>query len=445
MIRIYDPRLRRLRSFTPLRDGKPRVYVCGPTVYGEIHIGNARPLIVFDLLFRLLRKVYGAEKVTYVRNITDIDDKINARAQALSISIGDLTERTIKDFHRDVTALDCLPPTHEPRATDFLAPMIAMIQSLIAKGFAYAAEGHVLFDVGAYAAYGSLSNRDPEDLLAGARVEVAPCKRAPLDFVLWKPSTDDLPGWESPWGRGRPGWHIECSVMAKTLLGVPFDIHGGGIDLLFPHHENESAQSCADGSCPRLANFWMHNGLITVSGAKMAKSQGNFETVRSLLQKAKGSTIRLTMFETLYRQPMEWTHEKVMRNARILSKWQSRARAGTDGEINPDLLRALASDLNTPLAIKALHALGNRARTDRKAQADLHATLLFMGLDQPPLPASASEVALDQETIERLIAQRQEARERKDFASADLLRNQLAKAGVILEDGKGTTNFRKGS
>ncbi len=336
-ISLYNTRTRSKERFVPLDPANVRMYVCGPTVYDRAHIGNARPVVVFDVLFRLLRHVYGADHVTYVRNITDVDDKINARAVAEKRPIREITEETAGWYHADMAALGALEPTHEPRATEFIAPMVAMIETLIAKGHAYEAQGHVLFAVASYPDYGRFANRSLDEMRAGARVEVAPYKRNPLDFVLWKPSTSAEPGWPSPWGHGRPGWHLECSAMSHELLGPSFDIHGGGIDLVFPHHENEIAQSACAHPEGTFARFWLHNGFLNVEGEKMSKSLGNFFTVRDLLDKGiPGEVIRFVLLSTHYRQPMDFSEAKVHEARRTLKKWRDVAGlAGTSGRNPP--------------------------------------------------------------------------------------------------------------
>ncbi|MGF6859880.1 cysteinyl-tRNA synthetase [Rhodobacteraceae bacterium MBR-64] len=378
-IRLHNTRTRRKDAFVPIDPENLRMYVCGPTVYDRAHLGNARPVVVFDVLYRLLRHTYGADHVTYVRNFTDVDDKINARAREMQAAgdtrpmnaiIRALTDETIGWYHADMDALGALRPTHEPRATEYIGQMVAMIAGLIESGHAYAAEGHVLFDVRAYPEYGRLSGRSVDDMIAGARVEVAPYKRDPMDFVLWKPSTPEEPGWESPWGRGRPGWHIECSAMAKELLGTAFDIHGGGIDLQFPHHENEIAQSCCADPGAGFAQVWMHNEMVQVEGKKMSKSLGNFFTVRDLLdQGIPGEVIRFVLLSTHYRKPMDWTEERVREAGETLRKWHDLIwdeavlsdAAPAQGKLSNTppaaLVEALADDLNTPLAIKVLHDL----------------------------------------------------------------------------------------
>ncbi|WP_272001618.1 cysteine--tRNA ligase [Roseovarius sp. ZX-A-9] len=357
-IKLHNTKTRRKEVFTPLDKTNVRMYVCGPTVYDRAHLGNARPVVVFDVLYRLLRHVYGADHVTYVRNFTDVDDKINARAAQSGRAIGEITEETIQWFLEDMGALGALQPNAMPRATQFIPQMVAMIEDLIAKGHAYEAEGHVLFAVESYSKYGALSGRTVDDMIAGARVEVAPYKRNPMDFVLWKPSTPDLPGWDSPWGRGRPGWHIECSAMAYELLGESFDIHGGGNDLMFPHHENEIAQSCCAHPEGGFAQVWMHNEMLQVEGKKMSKSLGNFFTVRDLLdQGVPGEVIRFVFLSTHYRKPMDWTAEKAEQAKRELLKWRKLSEMVAPSEPDPSLLQNLAEDLNTPAALTNLRGM----------------------------------------------------------------------------------------
>jgi cysteinyl-tRNA synthetase len=444
-LKFYDTLTRDKRAFVPLDPKNVRMYVCGPTVYDFAHIGNARPVIVFDVLFRLLRHVYGEKHVTYVRNITDVDDKINARAAERGIPIRELTEETYKNFKDDVAALGCLPPTFEPRATEYIsnpsAPtdMVRLIEKLIANGHAYAAEGHVLFDVPSMPDYGKLANRSLDEMLAGARVEVAPYKRDPQDFVLWKPSPPDLPGWDSPWGRGRPGWHIECSAMSAALLGETFDIHGGGIDLVFPHHENEIAQSRCAFHKPVMANFWMHNGFLQVEGEKMSKSLGNFVTMRELLADWPGDVVRLAMLGTHYRQPINWTLEKLNEAEKTLAAWFDAAADEAEPRPDPAVIEALADDLNTPKAIAEIHAIRNRA--GHKALAG---TIAFLGLRSDVFEdwrsARAPALAISDDEIASRIALRLEARKAKNFAESDRIRDELAALGVVLKDSKeGTT------
>ncbi len=426
-IQIYNSAVRQKVAFKPLDPSDVRVYVCGPTIYDRAHIGNARPVVVFDVLFRLLRHTYGEDHVNYVRNITDIDDKIMHRAKERGAPIEVVTEETVGWYREDMAALGALPPTHEPRATEFVAQMVAMIETLIAKGHAYEAEGHVLFEVSTYGAYGALSGRSTDDMIAGARVEIAPFKRDPMDFVLWKPSTDDQPGWDSPWGRGRPGWHIECSAMSSELLGNDFDIHGGGSDLQFPHHENEIAQSRCAHTDAGFARHWMHNGMINVDGRKMSKSLGNFLTVEDLRGQAPGEVLRLALISTHYRGVLDWTEQKVSEASETLRKWG----ALVDGvepsaEAPATVLDALSDDLNTPLAIAEMHKL---ARAGEAAQ--LASAMALLNLAAP------EAVAADDNGIEALLIERTDARAAKDFARADEIRKGLEAAGVVVMDKPG--------
>ena len=439
-IRLTNTRTRRKEVFTPLDPSNVRLYLCGPTVYDRAHLGNARPVLVFDVLVRLLHHAYGADHVTYVRNFTDVDDKINAEAQrrkaagspgSLEDLIAERTAETIGWYHADMDALGALRPDHEPRATAYIGEMIAMIEDLIARGHAYAAEGHVLFDVRSFPEYGRLSGRSVDDMIAGARVEVAPFKRDPMDFVLWKPSTDDLPGWDSPWGRGRPGWHIECSAMSAALLGDSFDIHGGGIDLQFPHHENEVAQSRCAHPQADFARVWLHNEMLQVEGRKMSKSLGNFFTVRDLLDRGvPGEVIRFVMLSTHYRKPMDWTEAKAQEAEAVLRRWRGLA-AGCDPAASPApaLTLALADDLNTAGAIAVLHDLAGRG--DMPA---LLASARMMGLLLPDMGAWAEAGEDAAALIETLLAARSEARKARDFARADAIRDGFAAAGVEVKD-----------
>jgi cysteinyl-tRNA synthetase len=365
-ISLYNTRTRLKERLEPIDPANVRMYVCGPTVYDRAHIGNARPVVVFDVLYRLLRHEYGPDHVTYVRNITDVDDKINARAAATGRPIRDITEETVAWYREDMAALGALPPTHEPRATEFVPQMIAMIEALIAKGHAYEAEGHVLFSVASYPDYGRFARRSLDEMRAGARVEVAPYKRDPMDFVLWKPSDPSLPGWDSPWGRGRPGWHIECSAMSHALLGGSFDIHGGGIDLMFPHHENEIAQSACAHPGEDFARVWMHNGFLQVEGEKMSKSLGNFFTVKDLLDRGvPGEVIRFVLLSTHYRQPLDWTEAKVEEATATLRKWRELTAGAAPAKRAPDwFVEVLKSDLNTPNAIASLHDMADAGARD---------------------------------------------------------------------------------
>ncbi len=439
-LRFHNTLTRRKENFTPLIPGKVRFYACGPTVYDNLHIGNGRMLIVFDVLFRLLRHTYGVDNVTYVRNITDVDDKINARAAERGIDIRTLTDGMIDIFHEDAAALGCLPPTLEPRATDHIAPMIVIMERLIARGHAYAADGHVLFDVPSMPDYGKLANKSMDEQIAGARVEVAPYKRGATDFVLWKPSSPDEPGWDSPWGRGRPGWHLECSAMSWQHLGETFDIHGGGIDLVFPHHENEIAQSrCAFGH-DIMAKIWMHNGHLQVEGEKMSKSRGNFITIRDLWSAPvfggrawSGDALRLAMLRTHYRQPIDFTVRALEEAERALVDF-AKACAGVEAAApSAAFLTALADDLNTPQAIAELYAL----RSDDPAA-------LRGGLDLLGFKASTSEVPSLAPEAQELLRRRLDARAAKNWSESDRLRDELAEMGVAIKDNKdGTTSWER--
>ncbi len=441
-LKLYDTLTREKRPFVPLDPARVRMYVCGPTVYDFAHIGNARPVIVFDVLFRLLRHLYGADKVTYVRNITDVDDKINARAAERGIPIRALTEQTYAEFKADVAALGCLPPTVEPRATEHIAEMKTLIERLIASGNAYVAEEHVLFSVPSMPDYGKLSKRPLDEMVAGARVDVAPYKRDTMDFVLWKPSKEGEPGWPSPAGiaaPGRPGWHIECSAMSWKHLGETFDIHGGGIDLEFPHHENEIAQSRCAFHTPLMANFWMHNGFLQVEGEKMSKSLGNFATIREVLADWQGDVIRLAMLSTHYTQPINWTVKGLQDAEKALANFFDASSAEAEPRPAPGVLDALGDDLNTPRAVSEMHALRNAA--GRRALAG---TLAFFGFRPTAFSewreARAPAPALPADEIDRRIAARLSARKARNFAEADRIRDELAAMGIALKDGKdGTT------
>ena len=440
-IRLHNTKTRREEVFTPLDPGNVRIYCCGPTVYDRAHIGNARPVVVFDVLFRLLRHVYGPDHVTYVRNFTDVDDKINAKAAQTGRPIRDITEETIGWYHADMDALGALRPDHEPRATDYIGAMIAMIEGLIASGHAYPAEGHVLFDVRSYPEYGRLSGRSVDDMIAGARVEVAPYKRDPMDFVLWKPSSPDLPGWDSPWGRGRPGWHIECSAMSYELLGASFDIHAGGIDLQFPHHENELAQSCCAHPGADFARYWMHNEMLQVEGKKMSKSLGNFFTVRDLLdQGIPGEVIRMVYLGTHYRKPMDWTAEKAAQAEATLRKWRNLVDGVAPApEPAPSVVAALADDLNTAGAIAELHALTGDP-------AALKASAALLGLLEDHMGEWAVAPAVDLSAFsEKLAGLRASAMETKDFAKVDAMKSALAAAGVEVRMSKAGVELLPGA
>jgi cysteinyl-tRNA synthetase len=465
-LRLYDTLTREKRPFVPLEPNNVRMYVCGPTVYDFAHIGNARPVIVFDVLFRLLRHLYGADHVKYVRNVTDVDDKINARAAERGIPIRELTEETYNNFRDDIRALGVLMPEDvnrpgkpprfvEPRATEHIAEMRTVIEKLVQGDFAYVAEDHVLFSPQAMNAansilprYGTLAKRSLDEMLAGARVDVAPYKRDPADFVLWKPSKPGEPSWPSPAGikaEGRPGWHIECSAMAWKHLGEQFDIHGGGIDLVFPHHENELAQTCCAFGEDRMANVWMHNGFLQVESEKMSKSLGNFVIIRELLADWPGEVLRLNMLKTHYRSPIDWTLKGVEESAKTLDDWYGIAADVKGDGPSGAVIDALSDDLNTPQMITSLHGLRNSAASGSdRDRGQFAASLRFLGF----LSESAAEwnsrkqqaSGIDAKRVDRLISDRTAARARKDFKESDRIRDELAAMGVVIKDSKeGTT------
>ncbi|MEA2893124.1 MAG: cysteinyl-tRNA synthetase [Bradyrhizobium sp.] len=460
-LRLYDTLTKEKRPFLPLDPHNVRMYVCGPTVYDFAHIGNARPVIVFDVLFRLLRHLYGESHVKYVRNITDVDDKINDRAARdfpglpLNEAIRKVTEQTEKQFHDDVDALGCLRPSVEPRATEHIAEMRTLIERLVQGGFAYVAEDHVLFSPQAMNAantvlprYGALANRSLDEMIAGARVDVAPYKRDATDFVLWKPAKPGEPSWPSPAGikaEGRPGWHIECSAMAWKHLGEQFDIHGGGIDLVFPHHENELAQTCCVFHEARMANVWMHNGFLQVEGAKMSKSEGNFVTIRELLADWPGEVLRLNMLKTHYRSPMDWTVKGLEESAKTLDDWYGVVADVKDAWASDAVIEALSDDLNTPQMIASLHGLRNSAASGSpESRNELAASLRVLGF----VSETAAEwnrrkqqaSGIDAKQVDSLISSRTAARARKDFKESDRIRDELAAMGVVIKDSKeGTT------
>ena len=451
-IRLRNSMTRKVERLDPIDKKNVRLYVCGPTVYDRAHLGNARPAVVFDVLFRLLRHVYGPDHVTYVRNFTDVDDKINARAAETGRPISDITHETIGWYLDDMAALGVLEPTHMPRATDYITQMVDMIAGLVAKGAAYVAQGHVLFAVDQFAEYGALSGRSIEDMIAGARVEVAPYKHNPMDFVLWKPSDATQPGWDSPWGRGRPGWHIECSAMARALLGESFDIHGGGRDLMFPHHENEIAQSACAHPDADFARIWMHNEMLQVEGKKMSKSLGNFFTVRDLLDKGvPGEVMRFILLSTHYSKPMDWTEKKVEEAKKVMENWALMIFEGDEGHETPppipaDFMDALKNNLNTPKAIAEMHKLANERRFKELEHcanlmgfenlSDYHRIL---HIQAKRLDKMFGETVLDDIHF-KFVAAREKAMQTKDFSEVDRLKSLLRDAGVevrMSKDGVG--------
>tara|TARA_B110000305_G_scaffold111743_1_gene125820 strand:- start:9597 stop:10967 length:1371 start_codon:yes stop_codon:yes gene_type:complete len=452
-LKLYNTLERKLSNFNPIDPKNIKIYACGPTVYDFIHIGNARPLVIFDVLVRVLRNLYP--KVTYVRNITDVDDKINQRAKEKKISISELTNLTIKNFHDDCLSLGNLIPEYEPKATDHINEMIEMIEKLIYKGFAYVSSNNVLFSIEKYNKYGELSGRSLDDMISGSRVNIAEYKKNPGDFILWKPSSDDLPGWDSPWGRGRPGWHIECSAMSKKYLGDHFDIHAGGSDLIFPHHENEIAQSCCANNSNLMANYWLHNGYVTSNGEKMSKSLGNFTTINNLLLNSDGESIRYSLLQAHYRAPLSFGNRTVNEANKSLSRLY-RAVDGfdVDGESDKEILKNLSDDLSTPKALARAHFLADQANKGSKECAQkLKNSSLILGI-----LSNSSEnwfkygnsnlinknvSSINDEEINKLILERKIAKENKDFIKADEIRDVLLKSNIILEDKLGMTNWRK--
>jgi len=448
-LHIWNTKTRRKEKFVPLKPENVRLYVCGPTVYDRAHIGNARPAVTFDIVYRLFQYLYGKENVTYVRNITDIDDKINNRAKSvrengdardLITIIKSITDETIGWYHEDMHSLGNLDPTHEPRATDYIPQMISMIGNILSNGNGYEVEGHVLFDVSSAPKYGNLARRNLETMKAGARVEVAPYKKNELDFVLWKPSSDDLPGWDSPWGRGRPGWHIECSAMSSELLGPTFDLHGGGSDLCFPHHENELAQSNAIYPEEEFARYWMHNGMIRVNGQKMAKSLGNFFTIKDLMDRGiTGEVIRLVMLGTHYRSEIDWTDSKVHEATEIVARWRRlfSSAGNLTPTIDPEFKEAVCDDFNIPRGLAKLHDLARKEELD-----SLYGSLCLLGLESLCQEVENS-LGKDIQSTEiancliHVLEYREECRKIRDFAKADEIRNSLSEAGVLLQDQSG--------
>lgn len=433
-ITLYNVKTRTKEAFKPIDDKNIRMYVCGPTVYDRAHIGNARPVVVFDILYRLLRYTYGTDFVSYARNFTDVDDKINVKSISTGRSIREITDETIKWYIEDMTALGALEPDHAPRATEYISEMIVMSSELIEKGYAYVADGHVLFDVNSYETYGELSGRSVEDMIAGARVEIAPYKRNPMDFVLWKPSNSEQPGWESPWGFGRPGWHIECSAMARALFSEKFDIHGGGLDLQFPHHENEIAQSCACCGQDSFANVWLHNEMLQVEGKKMSKSLGNFFSVRELLNKGfSGEVIRFVYLSTHYSKPMDWTAKKAEEAEATLRKWRKLTHGCQSSKaISNEVIDALNDDLNTSKAITVLHGLAKTGDIE-----GLKSSAQILGLLSDHMGAWAEENTFDLSKLEKLISiSRDKAMKTKEFSELDNLKKSFIAAGLDVQMSK---------
>ena len=434
-------------KFVPINDKKIGMYVCGPTVYDYPHIGNARPLVVFDVLFRLLKKIYGKNNITYVRNITDIDDKIIESSKKKNKTIKELTETITISFHKDCNYLNCLKPTFEPKATEHIKEMIKMVAILIKNKHAYENEKHVYFSVFSFKKYGKLSNKNSEQLLAGSRVEVSKYKKDPLDFVLWKPSDDEDPGWDSPWGRGRPGWHLECSVMSEKFLAKKFDLHGGGLDLVFPHHENEIAQSCCANKNDNFANYWMHNGFVTFDKEKMSKSIGNIVTISKLRENINGQVVRLALLSAHYKQPLDWNEKLLKDSQSTLDKWYNHFENNNTEEINDDLIKSLLEDLNTPEYISKLHVLYDEAsKGNKSSKSKFLAGCKLIGLLEEDKESwdnfKKSKAKIDEKFINKKIKDRNDARKKGDYKLADVIRKELEENVIIIEDKQNKTIWK---
>ena len=434
-------------TFVPIDKKRVGMYVCGPTVYDFPHVGNARPLVVFDVLYRILKKIFGKDKVTYVRNITDIDDKIIDTSKKKKISIDKLSSSITKSFHDDCIYLNCLKPNFEPKATEHIKGMIAMTENLLRDKYAYEKDKHVYFSVNSYKNYGKLSKKNSDELVAGARVEVSKSKKNPLDFVLWKPSTPEDPGWDSPWGRGRPGWHLECSVMSEKFLGKNFDIHGGGLDLVFPHHENEIAQSCCANKTDKFANFWLHNGYVTFNKQKMSKSLGNIVTIEKMRGTINGQVIRLALLSAHYKQPLDWNENLIKESQNTLDKWYTQFESANQDDLSEDLLQPLLEDINTPGYISKLHLLYDKAsKGDNSSKKLFIAGCRLIGLLEEDLETwkkfKKNKSKIDEKSIKNKIKDRENARKKGDYKLADHIRKDLEKSGVIIEDKGDKTTWR---
>ena len=446
-LNIFNTLSGKKEKFIPINENKIGMYVCGPTVYEFPHIGNARPLVVFDVLYRVLSKIFGNAKVTYVRNITDIDDKIIESAKKKKISIEKLTSSITKSFQDDCKYLNCLKPSYEPKATEYIKDMITMTENLLNSKYAYMKDKHVYFSVNSFKNYGKLSKKNPEELVAGARVEVSKSKKNPLDFVLWKPSSLDDPGWDSPWGRGRPGWHLECSVMSEKFLGKNFDIHGGGLDLVFPHHENEIAQSCCANKVDKFANYWLHNGYVTFNKEKMSKSLGNIVTIEKMRGKINGQVIRFALLSSHYKQPLDWNENLIKDSQNTLNKWYTQFEKTNQEELNDDLLQPLLEDINTPGYISKLHSLYDKASKGDKTSKKLFLSgCKLIGLLEEDLGIwkkfKETKSKIDEKTIKSKIKDRENARKKGDYKLADNIRKDLEKNGVIIEDKGDKTTWK---
>ena len=445
-LKLTNSLTRKKEVFKPINLDKVSLYACGPTVYDNPHVGNARSLVVFDTLFRVLQLIYGSKKVYYVRNITDVDDKIIEASKNKNKSINDITQEVTKIFHQNCKSLNCLKPSKEPKATEHIKEMIEMTSSLIEKKFAYVNEGHVYFSVSSFKNYGKLSNKNLEDLKAGSRVEISDLKKNPMDFVLWKPSVDKEPGWKSPWGRGRPGWHLECSVMSEKYLGKNFDIHGGGLDLIFPHHENEIAQSCSNNSTDKFANYWLHNGFVTIDKEKMSKSLGNIITITDAVNKYSGQVVRLALLSAHYSQPLDWNDDLLNSQKNILDKWYNLYEKNSE-EIKLDLVETLLDDLNTAGFIAKIHELYNEAITgDDKKKALFNSACRLLGLFNIPkeewLNFKKKKIKISEEIILEKIQERMNAKNNGNYDLADKIRNELLDEGILIEDQKEKTIWK---
>ena len=446
-LNIFNTLSNKREKFVPITKDRVGMYVCGPTVYDFPHIGNARPLVVFDVLFRLLKKIYGDNKVTYVRNITDIDDKIIETSKNKKISIDKLTNSISDSFNKDCIYLNCLKPNFEPKATDNIKEMINMVSNLIKNNHAYENKKHVYFSVSSFKEYGKLSNKDSKELIAGSRIEVSKFKRDPLDFVLWKPSDDADPGWESPWGRGRPGWHLECSVMGEKFLGKHFDIHGGGLDLIFPHHENEIAQSCCSNKTSKFANYWLHNGFVTFDKVKMSKSLGNIVTIKNLSEKINGQVVRLALLSSHYKQPLVWSEKLINESQNILNKWYTQFEKCDLNEIDEDVTEPLLEDLNTPDYISKLHSLyDDSSKGSKTAKIKFLKACNLIGLLEENKESWENfkkiKANVDENFINKKIKDRKDARNNGDYKLADFIRKELEEKGIIIEDKQDETLWK---
>ena len=434
-------------KFVPIDNNQIGMYVCGPTVYDFPHIGNARPLVVFDVLYRLLRKIYGQNKITYVRNITDIDDKIIESSKKNKKTINDLTKTITKSFHEDCKYLNCLKPSFEPKATEHIKEMINMVTNLLKNKHAYENKKHVYFSVSSFKKYGRLSNKNSEKLIAGSRVEVSKYKKDPLDFILWKPSEENDPGWDSPWGRGRPGWHLECSVMSEKFLGEKFDIHAGGLDLVFPHHENEIAQSCCANKTDNFVNYWLHNGFVTFDKEKMSKSIGNIITINKLRENVNGQVVRLALLSSHYKQPLDWNEKLILECQNTLDRWYSQFEKNDSEELQDDILKPLLEDLNTPKYIAKLHSLYDESfKGNKSSKTKFLVACKLIGLLEEDKQSwenfKKSKAKVDEKYINQKINDRNNARKKGDYKLADIIRKELENSGVIIEDQQDKTNWK---